>query len=150
MVHNKNKSLIVGSGSEAELMYNNVVKKMGKENVYWLKNTPANEKLLQKEARNFGADVILGVRTNNSKLPDHNINSFPDTKIKQPDEIYKRAARGPLPPDKSGGAGAPYGGVSINPETKNIGKGGSETKRKVLDSRPSEDSLTWSSENSEE
>ena len=90
MVHNKNKSLIVGSGSEAELMYNNVVKKNGQRKCLLVKNTPANEKLLQKEARNFGADVILGVRTNNANLPDHNINSFPDPKIKQPDEIYKK------------------------------------------------------------
>lgn len=152
MVHNKNKSLIVGSGSEAELMYNNVVKKMGKENVYWLKNTPANEKLLQKEARTFGADVILGVRTNNSNLPDHNINSFPEPKIKQPDEIYKRAARGPFPPPPGGpgGGAANVGGVCNNPEPVSNGKGGSETKKKVLESRPSGDSLTWTSDSAGE
>lgn len=37
-------------------------------------------------------------------------------------------------------------GVEIDPQPFKVGKGGSEIKKKVLDSRPSDDSLSWSIE----
>lgn len=97
-VHNKHKALIVGKGTEADLMYKNMVQKLGKENVKRI-DSYTDDKALQLEARRFGADVILGVKG--------------------------------------------VGGVWIDPKPSSAGKGGSETKKKVLKSRPSEDTLYW-------
>lgn len=100
-VHEKHKALIAGKGSEADLMYKKMVKKLGEGNVKRL-DFYKDEKTLQLEARKFGADVILGVKESKRE-----------------------------------------GGVYIDPKPSKTGKGGTETKKEVLESRPSEDSLYW-------
>lgn len=96
-VHDKNKAIIVGKGPETDLMYKNMVNKLGQDNVKRI-DQYNDDKDLQLEARRFGADVILGTKT---------------------------------------------GGVYIDPIPVKEGKGGSETKKKVLESRPSEGTLFW-------
>lgn len=119
--------------------YNTVANNVVIKSMYNIKNADTNSihksklESLNKEfefyhlkfplaAKRFNETITLfsqeaGQTQNNigtSKLPDHNINSFPDTKIKQQDEIYKRAARGPFPPDKPGGAGIPSANYRIS------------------------------------
>lgn len=60
-VRDKSKAIIVGKGDEADLMYGNMVQKLGEKNVKRI-DSFLDEKTLQLEARKFGADVILGVR----------------------------------------------------------------------------------------
>ncbi|TSA12604.1 MAG: hypothetical protein D4R73_02170 [Deltaproteobacteria bacterium] len=134
-VHDKHKAVIVGKGPEVNLMYKNMVNKLGQGNVKRI-DQYKDDKTLQLEARKFGADVILGVK--GSKLPE-----APDLgradKRKRDDKYYKSNGGNPPPPPPP----PPPGGVWIDPKPSKAGKGSSETKKKVLESRPSKDALFW-------
>jgi len=115
-VHGKNKVLVVGKGPEADLMYKNMVDKLGETYVKRI-DSYADSKAIQLEARKFGADVILGVRdTKPSEATGHSSDRF---------------------------SGKEAGGVFVSPQPENVGKGGSELRDEVLKSKPSGDSLSW-------
>lgn len=61
IIPDKKRVLIVGKGPEANLMYENMVAKLGKENIKRIYNYTGYIEL-QLEAKTFGADVILGVK----------------------------------------------------------------------------------------
>lgn len=103
MTHGKKRALIVGKSPEADLMYKNMTGKLGQGNVKRIYSY-VDDKTLQSEARNFGADVILGIRENRTKEPS---------------------------------------GVLIDPKPVKVGNGGSETKKKVINSKPSDNTLYW-------
>lgn len=97
-VHEKHRALIVGKGPEADLMYKNMVNRLGEANVKRV-DLYKDDKTLQLEAKRFGADVIFGVKE--------------------------------------------VGGVHIDPKLSKAGKGGAETKKKVINSKPSDNTLYW-------
>lgn len=137
IVHNKNKAIIIGKGPEADLMYRNMVKKLGEANVKRI-YTYSDEKTLQLEARKFGADVILGVK--GPKLPE----TTKQGRASERDignKYYKNNSvnHPPPPPPFS----TMVKGVWIDPKPTKAGKGGSEIKKEALKSRPSEDAPSW-------
>lgn len=136
MAKDKHRALIVGKGPEADLMYKNMVKKLGEANVKKL-NTYSDEKTLQLEARRFGADVILGVK--GSKLPEAP-GRGPTDKNKQDNKYYNNANFPPPPPSPPG---QKVDGVCADPKPSSVGKGGSAIKKETINSRPSNDSLSW-------
>lgn len=160
MTHNKRKALIVGEGPEADLMYKNMLNKLGETNVKRI-SVYSDDKSLQFEARRFGADVILGVKESNLQEPfdkdkdkinteqdKKEIATIPDRENKIGDRAGDKAGDkkfggSPPPPSPPGGLVGGVGGVSIDPKPVKTGKGGAETKKKVLDSRPSENSPSW-------
>lgn len=138
MSKDKHRALIVGKGPEADLMYKNMVKKLGGANVKRL-SSYSDERSLQLEASRFGADVILGVR--GLKLPEATDLGRTD-KQKRDDKYYKNNGGTPPPPPPPP-PGQKVGGVCIDPNPSNAGKGGSEIKKGTINSRPSNDSLSW-------
>ncbi len=101
-VNEKHRALIVGKGREADLMYKNMVNSLGKVNVKRV-DFYKDDGFLQREARKFGADVILGVKDNKTK----------------------------------------EGGVLMDPKPVKIGKGGAEIKKKIINSKPGDNTLYW-------
>lgn len=116
MVHDKRKAIIVGKGPEADLMYKNMVEKLGERYVRRI-DSYTDSKTIQLEARQFGADVILGVRdTKPSEATMHSSDRF---------------------------SAEERGGVFMSPQPESVGKGGSELRDEVLKSKPSGDTLSW-------
>lgn len=66
MVRGKKKALVVGTGSEANLLCVKMIEVLGHENVKKI-GSPLSNVQLQVEAKKFGADAILGVKE--YKLP---------------------------------------------------------------------------------
>lgn len=115
-VHDKHKAIIVGKGPEADLMYKNMVQKLGESKVKRI-DSNIDSTSLQLEARKFGADVILGVKDPKlSETTGHSSDRF---------------------------SGQKTGGVLMAPQPESAGKGGSEVRDEVLKSKPSGDSLSW-------
>lgn len=126
-VRDKHKVLIVGKGTEADVMYKNMATKLGQSNVKRI-DQYTDDRTLQLEARKFGADVILGVKsTSPTEAPaiSHGNNRKDGTQNNGDTSQTKP------------------GGVLMAPQLKSSGKADVEIKKKILQSRPSGDSMSW-------
>lgn len=99
----------------------------------------------------FGEDgsIIIKVFDKNGKLiriivirPDGTIEGIgPESREKKDKE--KKAKENKKKKEKYSGREPAVKGVWVDPKPSSDGKGGSDTKEKVIESRPSEDSLYW-------
>lgn len=140
----KERALVVGEGKEAQYLYKQLEKMLGTERVKWVKDAAT----WQKEAYSFGADVVLGVRS--QTLPRLPL-APPEAEVKRLDE--KKLTSPPPPPPlvaigPQGSASAAKqgnnhhdpgpgpGGVMMDSNPQPDGKGGADIKKKILQSRP--------------
>jgi hypothetical protein len=142
MVNGKKKAAVVGKGPEAEAMYQGVMQKLGKINVLRVDAEFVSEsKALERQVKNFGADVVLAVKRpnlNNAAAASETAGGITGGNRKDKDS-GNISSRSTLP--------SPVGGVKVDLDVSassfTPASNLSPLRSKLLRARTSTNELTW-------